>query len=210
MSAKTQRASPLRPFRDRLRRELLAVAERIVETEGLEALQARRLALESKASVGTIYNVFGDLDGLILAANETTLDLLSTPLSEAARATEQRPLLDRLMALALAYQSFAYHHLPRWRAVFEYRLPANRELPPAYAAKRAQLLALIEKAIEGEVPENEARGHAARALFAAVHGIIALALDNKLAPFDPRSVEAEIRFIVTAAARGLGATRRGA
>ncbi len=47
------------------------------------------------------------------------------------------------------------------------------------------------------------RTRAARALFASVHGIIALALDNRISTFNAANVESEIRFIVAAAARGL-------
>ncbi len=198
-----QTAADERPFRERLRSQLVAIACRTVAAEGLGALQARRIATEAGCAVGTIYNVFGDIDGLILAANEVTLDLMGEPLRHALAATEGMPCGKRLLALADAYTEFARSHPLPWRAVFEHRLQPGRELPERYGEKRAKLLSLIEEAIAPEVPDTESRRRAARALFAAVHGIVALAFDNKLQPFDRVETEREIRFIVEAAAAGL-------
>ena len=41
-------------------------------------------------------------------------------------------------------------------------------------------------------------------MFAAVHGIVVLAFDNKLQTFSGAETEREIRFIVAATAAGLG------
>ena len=78
---------PRRQPKERLRGEILTVAEEIVSQDGLSALQARRVASEAGCSVGSIYNAFGDLDELILAVNEATLDLMSVPLSDTFKAT---------------------------------------------------------------------------------------------------------------------------
>lgn len=201
---KATSAAEERPYRERLRDDLLGIACRIVAAEGLAALQARRIATEAGCAVGTIYNVFGDLDGLILAANEVTLDLMSVPLTQVFAASEGLPKEQRLLALAEAYLEFARARPLQWRAVFEHRLQLNHELPEAYVEKRARLLSLIEKAIVAEVRDAELRRRAARALFAAVHGIILLAFDNKLQPFNKAETEREIRFIVGAAAAGIG------
>lgn len=194
------------PYRTRLRLEVLALAERIVATEGLPALQARRVATQAGCSVGSVYNVFEDLDGLIIAVNARTLVMLAEPLSNAYESSLSLPTRVRLTELALAYMRFAFENQLRWRAVFEHKLAAKREVPTDYRTSQARLLALIERTIHSEIRNDNTRSHAARALFAAVHGIIALALDNKMSPFDAETVESEIRFIVNAAARGLSET----
>ena len=71
---------------------------------------------------------------------------------------------------------------------------------------RATLVACstaVRNAAAGSFARSVARVRGARALFGSVHGIITLALANKMSPFDRSTVEAEIRFIVSAAARGL-------
>lgn len=190
-------------FRDRLRAGLQTIALRIIATEGLNELQARRVAVEAQCSVGTIYNIYGDLDGLIIAANADTLALMDAALRRAYEATRTLPIVERLTGLALAYMHFAYSNQKCWSAIFEHRLPAEKKLPEDYDRNRAQLLALLAQAIGDNAMPQDKRMRAARALFAATHGIIALALNNKLSPFDPATVEADIRFIVTAAAKGL-------
>lgn len=195
------------PYRDRLRLKALAIAARIAASEGLAALQARRIATEAGCSVGSLYNVFGDMDGLVVAVNRETVRLLGDALMASFAASEESQVEQRLMQLALTYMHFALDHQNRWRAVFEHRQPDGREVPADYRADQARLLGLIEAVIAGDVTDSSLRRHAARALFAAIHGIIMLALDEKLAHFDREAMESEIRFIVSAAAHGLARAR---
>ena len=190
-------------YRDRLKVRLLQVAETVLATEGLPAVQARRIAQDAACSVGTIYNIFGDIDGLILAANERTLHDLGRVLQASARRAAGRDLKTRLMALAIAYLDFATVNKLRWRAVFEHRLPDNRELPEGYARDRRALLALIGFQLESTIADPEARSDAAHALFSAVHGIVLLSLDAKLGPFEPATCERQTRFVVEHVVQGL-------
>ena len=62
--------------RDELYTMALAAARKIAEKEGLRGLTARRIAREIGYTVGTLYNLFDNLDGLIVHLNGTTLDTL--------------------------------------------------------------------------------------------------------------------------------------
>jgi AcrR family transcriptional regulator len=191
------------PFRDRARTEILTLALSIVAKEGLQGLQARRIAREAGCSVGSLYNIFGDINGLIIASNIETVAALETALLESFSVSEGRPIDDRLLDLALTYCRFALENLNLWRAVFEHRLPPDQEVPLNYRADQARLLSLIAKIIAGEIDDQDLRERAARALFAAVHGIVALAVDSKLGAFEEARMQDEVRFIVKAAAAGL-------
>jgi AcrR family transcriptional regulator len=146
--------------REALRAIILSKAGTIVATEGLAAVQARRLAAEGGCSVGTLYNIFGDRDGLILAINRETMTAMGHPLGAARKASAKSSL-------------------------------------------EARLLSLLEETIGADVPDNDQRRTAARALFGAAHGILHLAINNRLSDFDPRDVERDVRFIVKAAAAGM-------
>ena len=200
----TSEVPPGHSFRDRQRLKLREVAEGVLASEGLASAQARRIAKDAGCSVGTLYNIYGDIDQLILAANETTLHDLARALGDAARLAGEHDLEARLMALAQAYLSFASANVLRWRAVFEQRLADDYPVPSSYLEDRSRLLALIETELHGAIGEAGARGDAARALFAAVHGIVLLALDLKLGPFDAATCERQIRFVVGNVVRGLG------
>ena len=184
------------PYRERLRATLLRATEAIIADEGLPAAQARRVAKASGCSVGTLYNIFGDIDGLILAANQRTLQDLGRVLTAVAQRAAGGDTLAQLLALAGAYLDFATANQRRWRAVFEHRLPDDRGVPEDYRQDRGKLLALIEAQLETCIPDNAERADAATALFYAVHGIVLLSLDAKLGPFEPAQCERQIRFIV--------------
>jgi AcrR family transcriptional regulator len=191
------------PYRQRLEARMIDIAERLIAAEGIAAAQARRIAQEADCSVGTLYNVFGGLDGLVIAVNMRTLAALGDNLQTAARGAEAASLEGRLLALALAYCDFAYRHTARWRALFEHRMEADKTVPEDYRAAQAGLFALIEGALPEVIAEAGERTSAARALFAAVHGIVALALDNKLGSQDSAETERQVRLIAGAVARGL-------
>jgi AcrR family transcriptional regulator len=189
--------------REALRVAILEKAGRIVAEEGLPAVQARRLAAEGGCSVGTLYNIFGDRDGLILAINRKTLTALGHPLETARKQSADAGLEARLMALATAYMTFALENRNRWLAVFEFRLPDDTPLPADFEAERARLLNLLVETIATDVPNEDQRRTAARALFGAAHGILHLAVNNRLSDFDRAQLERDLSFIVKAAAAGM-------
>jgi AcrR family transcriptional regulator len=190
-------------YRERLHGRAIEITRRIVEAEGLEAVQARRIAREADCAVGSLYNVFGDIDGLILAMNGETLAALGLALGEASAACEQLPLEARLRTLALGYARFAVDNPRLWQAVFHHRRPAGSAVPADYLALQARLLALIEAAIADRIADGEARTRAARALFGAVHGIVALAIDERLGGAVAPELEQQVSFLVALIARGL-------
>jgi len=190
-------------FRESLRAEIVAKAGALVEAEGLEAVQARRIARDAGCAVGTIYNLFGDIDGLIIAINATTLEMLGEAISAEAGPLLTLPLQQRLFRLATTYVGFARHHRRRWEAVFKHRLADGREVPSSYVDDQNRLLAVIEAAIAPLIEDNDHRRLVARALFGAVHGIVALALDNRLGGRPASEMDAQIEIIVRLAARGL-------
>jgi len=190
-------------YREKLQSAMLSIAARILEAEGLEGLQARRIAREAGCSVGTLYNIFPSLDDLILVANSQTLEDLGRALIVARDASAHFPLAGRLQALALAYLRFAIVHQKSWRAVFEHRMTSGQPVPAWYREAQAKQFGLVEEVLREMMPEPIGRARAARALFSAVHGIVALALDRKLGEFDPAETEAQVRFVMAAASKGL-------
>ncbi len=210
-TAVAKKARDDEPYRTRLKVRLLQIAERILEAEGLEGLQARRLAKEADCSVGTIYNIFNGLEGLIIASNTHTLRAFGRNAELAIRRARDGALEDKLMALALAYLDFAIAHRKRLQAVFDFQIPdrEGQAAPLPYDSDQARLFALIERTLEQHVADGMERARVARSMFAAVHGIVAMAIDRKLGPFDTSETERQVRFIVEAMARGLPHTKAG-
>jgi AcrR family transcriptional regulator len=197
------------PYRIRLKARMLQIAERVLEEEGLAGLQARRIAKEADCAVGTLYNIFNGLDGLIMAANGQTLHAFGRMAEAAIRRSQRGTLEDQLMALALAYLDFAIAHRRRLKAVFDHQMiETDADVPAPYRADQDRLFALIEAPLAEHMPDASERASAARAMFAAVHGIVSMAIDRKLGPFDAQATERQVRFVVEAMARGLPLTQR--
>ena len=180
---------------------MIDIAERVLEREGLMSVQARRVTKEAECSVGTLYNVFNGLDGLIITVNTRTLkelgNVLTTVLSERAGA----PVGERLLALAMAYLTFAEAHPRRWRAVFEHRFMSSKAaetLLGPYREDQNELFRLVESLLEPTIADPVERAGIAKALFSAVHGIVIIALDEKLGAYNRAETEARVRFIVEA------------
>lgn len=183
-------------YRDRQKSTIVKIARDILATEGLEGLQARRVAGAADCSVGTIYNLFGSLDMVIIAANAETLGELHQLLLQAK---ESEPKLDgQLDALTKAYLEFALARTLEWRALFEHRFATKTSVPEWYRQSQAELFAVVEELLQPAI-----QAEAARALFSAVHGVVSIALDQKLGEFDRPATERQVQFIVKSIAQGI-------
>lgn len=195
------------PAREALRPQLIEHALALLEEKGFAGLQARPLAKAVGCSVGTIYNLYGSLDGLILATNAVTLKQMRQHLSarDAAWRGNEADAHGRLMALAGAYFEFYRDHERRWAAVFEFQRPSDENVPDWYFDEIGQLMGLIE-AIIGHLPgtkRDDKRKRIARALWAATHGIVTLSFAGRLGPVTRDTVLEDVDVVVRAVVDGL-------
>lgn len=183
-----------------LKPALIKLAEEIIEADGLAGITARRLATAADISVGTIYNLFGHLDGVVRAVNTASLYLLHKNLEAALKAAPETTE-DRLIAMAEAYFDFALTQPHRWDALFRFRAstPADQDMHNA----EALLFSLL-----AEAADTTEDPHVLRALWAAVHGVAELSVNQKLTGIDPAESRGYARLIVRAGLRGLDALRR--
>lgn len=189
---------PRRPH-DELRPDIIGLAGQIVDTDGLSALTARRLAGAADISVGTIYNLFGHLDGVVRALNVDSMARMGDALDAAVNAADANAEA-RLIAMAEAYFRFGVDHPHRWEALFRYRTttPADGSIERARSKLQDRLIASVGS---DEDPET------LRALWAAVHGVAELAIADRLAGVDTDTANRYIRLIITAGLRGIAALR---
>jgi AcrR family transcriptional regulator len=191
-----------------LRAGLLEAAKTFIETNGLAALRARTLAEDAGCSVGAIYNVFADLDALILAVNAVTLAEIGARMA----ATAPAPPAEKFQILAGAYLDYAVEHRRRWDALFTHRLPAGVEAPDWFMSIQAAAFSHIETpllALRPDLP-SAAIPLLARGIFAAVHGVVAFGLEHRTGPIDLPALRAQLTTIAAAIAHGLAAERAGA
>jgi AcrR family transcriptional regulator len=204
--------------RQQLGETLIGAAERAIAVQGLSGLKARDLAQEAGCAVGAIYNVFADLDELILRANLRTLARFeavieaSGPSPHAAResAPADAAVAD-LIRLAEVYLRFASENRLAWRALFEHRMAGGKSPPEWYLKEQVRLFRYIEeplRALQLDLGDEE-RGLLARSLFSAVHGIVSLGLDEKLLALPSSILREQVETVVRAMGQGLTRTGPG-
>src|SRR5262245_59391255 len=154
-----------------LRELVLDAAQEIIEAQGLAGLSAREIARRIGYSPGTIYNIFANLDDVVLNVEARVLDALDRRLGDVPESSNGAGDGDRLIRIAHAYLAFTQEKPRLWNLLFEHHMPAGAELPAWYRQKLEGLMAPIERALAPcFAPGNEAeRLRAARALWAGVH-----------------------------------------
>ena len=79
-------------------------------------------------------------------------------------------------------------------------------MPPWFAERQAAAFSHIEGPLAVLAPDmdHHARALLARSLFAAVHGVVTLGLDEKVAAMPMPALRAQLRLVVEALGFGLG------
>lgn len=172
--------------------------------QGFARFSAREVAKRIGYSVGTIYNVFGSADALVLAINTRTFGLWADHLRVVLSPAGD----DRIRALVEGYFGFASDNTNLWMAIYDHRLPPGMPMPEADAAARGLLTGIVTSEVAGYLgaPIDEYSTALARSLVATVHGHCAFALTGSFA------LMGEHHPLETALARvqdSLSAARRG-
>src|SRR3954453_11155696 len=195
--------------RAKFREDLIAAAERAIAAAGLAGLKTRELAGRIGCANGAVYNLVEDVDELILRVGSRTLRRLDAALEIAETSGRAEPG-ETLVRIAVAYCDFAAANLELWRALFEHRMAPDKLVPEWSVADQIDLFRHIYTPLATLLPDRSPAelGVTARSLFSAVHGMVALGLEQKLVAVPITALRSEIRAIVTAMVHGLSATTR--
>ncbi len=180
-----------------LRDTLIEHAERRIETDGLKNLRARDLAKDAGCALGAIYNVFGDLNDLVLAVNARTFKRLGAAVAESLAEAPQ-DATEQLIVMSHAYHRFAAENFNTWRALFDFERPAGEAAPDWYLHEMGQLFAYIDAPLSVIFPDHDSQKRAllTKALFSSVHGIVFLGLDEASAGVPAAQLDEMISLIL--------------
>ena len=187
------------------RKALIDSAHARIARDGLDALRARDVAGDAGVALGTIYKYFADFDELVLRINSLTLADMSAALGEAVEGVDDPAT--RLVRLARAYLAFAEAHANLWAALFTHRMAGGAPVPEWHLRDHEDLFALIAGPVAQLAPrlDEAARAVRTRTVFAAVHGVVTLALEDRFIGVPRGALEDEVEQV----ARGLVATLKG-
>lgn len=164
---------------EQLRQLILDAAGAIIEANGLAGLSAREIARRIGYSPGTIYNMFENLDDVVLNVEARVLDDLDARL---AAELENTGAGNGVLRLGKAYLAFTHERPKLWNLLFEHYMPGGLDTPAWYQQKLERLMSRVETAVAPNFPADAIldRQRAARVLWAGVHGITSLSTANKL------------------------------
>jgi AcrR family transcriptional regulator len=190
--------------RAKQRDELIEAAEKAIAARGLAGLKTRDLAQEIGVANGAVYNLVADVDELILLVGSRTLARLDAELSAAESNGPPGPA-EALVRIALAYCDFAARNLELWRALFEHRMAPDKPLPDWTISEQMYLFRHIREPLAAlfSGQSAEALSVRARSMFSAVHGMVALGLEQKLIAVPLDALQSEIATLVKAMVIGL-------
>lgn len=184
--------------REDLRARLLDIADRIIAEQGLSALKARDLAAQAGCSVGAIYNVFADLNDLVMAVNGRTFQRLGAAVKASIDA-QALPPVQCLITMSHAYLHFAAAHTRSWRALFDLEMSTDAQVPDWYLAELAKLFAIIAMPLRQIFPNWPAAqiDLMTRALFSSVHGIVLLGLEKRISGVPTDRIEQMLAVVLS-------------
>lgn len=165
--------------KDEVSSRVLEIAENLLNEGGAINLKARTVAERAGIAVGSIYNLYGDLDGLHLAVNFRLLDRLARAGMETMthlQASNVSDTKERLLGLARTYLEYVAAHPQSWAALLAFspaRIDASRR--EDYTGRLDGLFGIITKVLMDDrklaLDEEECILNA-RILWSSVHGIV--------------------------------------
>ncbi len=181
-----------------LRDRLVEAAEKRIEAQGLSALRARDLAAEAGCAVGAIYNVFQDMNALIMEVNGRTFRKLGSAVAHSLQGHEGLPPVERLIVMSNAYLDFAAGNLNLWRALFDLDMSDDGTVPDWYMRELRSLFANIAGPVAEIFPDLDPAelDLMVRALFSSVHGIVLFGLQNRISGVSRGNIEKMIARIL--------------
>jgi AcrR family transcriptional regulator len=192
--------------REKQRESLIEAAEAVISAKGIAGLKSRELAAKIGVANGAVFNLVEDMDELILRVGSRTLARLDAALGEAESDGAPSPA-EALVRIALAYCDFAAENLELWRALFEHRMAPDKPVPEWAVEEQMNLFGHIYHPLAKLFPawSKDELGITARSLFAAVHGMVSLGLEQKLIAVPVAALRDEVAIIVKATIKGLKA-----
>ncbi|SJN59278.1 TetR-like C-terminal domain-containing protein [Vibrio ruber] len=173
---------------DHTREELIQLTlehvKKFLTSHSYHELSLRKVAAMIGYVPSTLVNVFGSYNLLLLHAVAQTLDEL---IEEARQAvSHSRDQRDALFQLAYCYHDFAQRHTFRWQLIFEHNMNGE-DLPEWQTQRIDHMTDILETLLKQLAPQRSAEEitTTSRVLWAGVHGITLLSVDDKFFASSP-------------------------
>ena len=186
-----------------LKRTILENGWNILLCKGIDAIRLRDLAMMSTCSIGTVYNLFKNLDEILLKLNVKSLNKMYYSLHEAMdRGLEQQESIDSIFyRLGIAYIRFGCSYPKIWKGIFE-NLSID-PLPDWYKKEVNHGIQLLKDKIEKAYSLDKNRVNIMVEFFwSSMHGMTAILINKKWNVFDEKVNEDYISKYIKQSIKG--------
>lgn len=185
-----------------LKEMIISATTKIVVEEGYQKLSTRKIANEIKYTVGTLYNIFSNLDEIIMHVNAETLDDLYKEIIS-KKSTKG---IDLLHEIAASYINYSKENYNLWAMLVDYRVPQETKYPDWYLTKIQKIYEYLGKVLSPHLPEDKAKdlSDIITVLWASIHGICTLSIKGKLDNTGSHSAQILINNLIDNYLIGLG------
>lgn len=174
-----------------LKEMALKAARKLIIEKGNNGFSVREVAKKIGYSVGTMYQVFKNIDDLIVHINAGTLDEMQSYLNERL-VRSVNPSLD----MAVGYFEFANSNPNLWLTIFEHRYSSKFKLPDWYKEKLQTMFDNAEKVFSTKNDELKDSRKKTISIWASIHGVTILSITNKLEIVNSIPARVLIRTII--------------
>jgi AcrR family transcriptional regulator len=189
---------------EEIKEMVLNAAETIIFEEGVEALTARKIAIEIGYTVGSIYMVFTNMQDLLMHIRARSIQKMALYIYDLSNtnSTEQQ-----LHEMAKRYLDFAKKNFHIWRIIFEPMANDFQSVPEWYQQQIDSLFLPVETLCHQiNTKQSQAQIHlAARTLWCGIHGVCLLTLNGSLGRSGVENAASALNMLVSHFIQGLKA-----
>ena len=193
----TSRVRLREEFRSYARAVILEAGEEVLASQGLHAARMEEVAQKARVAVGTIYNLIGDRDALVVEIMKVRHEQILTLLTKALDDVKGKPFREQ----AVAYLATLHRYFREHRRFF--RMAQESERGPACAHKRVSqetltkirdlFRELIQRGIDAGVLRSDARDLSAALLMGMCREVVMLDIESE----HPSTPEARMGEVVS-------------
>lgn len=187
---------------EELRQLILDASQTIVERNGITGLSAREIARMIGYSPGTLYNIFENLDDVLLTLQ---VQLMGRTVEHLKRVPLGHDGEKNIEALSNAYVDFALVNRRMWNLFLAHNLPAGKTVPAPFHDYTNSLVDIVKGALAQVAPNlsSEDLDTTARSFLAGLNGIMAFAATEKGVYITPATAQTYAKDLTSTFLKGL-------
>ncbi|MBS0251693.1 MAG: TetR/AcrR family transcriptional regulator [Proteobacteria bacterium] len=186
---------------EELRQLILDASQTIVERNGITGLSAREIARMIGYSPGTLYNIFENLDDVLLTLQ---VQLMGRTVEHLKRVPLGQDGEKNIELLSHAYVDFALVNRRMWNLFLAHNLPAGKTVPAPFHDYTNSLVEVVKGSLAQVAPNLSAEDldTTARSFLAGLNGITSVAATEKGVYLTPATAQTFARNLTSTFLKG--------